>query len=86
MYIILISILVVVAYIVADGSWRWSALLTGAIAFILCMAYSALDVQLFALTWLALYIGVQFLLPLADNKQWFAGWQVGRLRVAVALV
>lgn len=86
MIIILVSVLVVLAYLVADGSPLWSSLLSGAIAFILCVAYSVTDVQLFALAWLALYIGVQFLLPMADNKQWFAGWQFGRLRVAVALV
>ena len=86
MIIILVSALVVLAYLVADGSPLWSALLSGAIAFILCVAYGALDVQLFSLAWLTLYIGVQFLLPMADNKQWFAGWQIGRLRLAVAIV
>lgn len=84
--ILLVSLLVVAAYIVADGSFLWSALLTAPIAFILCMAYSATDVQLLTLAWLTLYIGVQFLLPMADNKQWFAGVRCGRLRVAVAIV
>lgn len=86
MTILLVSVLVVLAYLVADGSALWSVLFAAAIAFVLCAAYSALDVQLFALAWLTLYIGVQFLLPMADNRTWFAGWQVGRLRVAVALV
>lgn len=86
MTILLVSVLVVLAYLVADGSAGWSVLFAGAIAFILCVAYNALDVQLFSLAWLTLYIGVQFLLPMADNKQWFAGWQIGRLRLAVALV
>lgn len=86
MIILLTSVLVVLAYLVADGSWLWSALFAAAIAFILCTVYNALDVQLFSLAWLTLYIGVQFLLPMADNKQWFAGWQIGRLRLAVALV
>lgn len=86
MIILLVSILVVAAYIVADGSAVWSVVLCAPIAFILCAAYNALDVQLFALAWLTLYIGVQLLLPLADNKQWFAGWQIGRLRLAVAIV
>lgn len=86
MTILLVSVLVVLAYLVADGSAGWSVLFAGAIAFILCVAYNALDVQLFSLAWLTLYIGVQFLLPMADNKTWFAGWQIGRLRLAVALV
>lgn len=86
MSIIFVSILVLLAYIVADGSPGWSVLLSAPVAFILCTLYGALDVQLFSLTWLALYIGVQFLLPMADNKTWFAGWQIGRLRLAVAIV
>ena len=86
MIILLVSI-VVAAYIVADGSTVWSVALSAPIAFIPCMAYnSALDVQLFSLAWLALYISVQLLLPLADNRTWFAGWQIGRLRLAVAIV
>lgn len=86
MTVLLVSVLFVLAYLVADGSAFWSVALSAPIAFILCMAYNALDVQLFSLAWLTLYIGVQFLLPMADNKQWFAGWQIGRLRLAVAIV
>lgn len=74
MSIVAVSILLLIAYHVSAGAPFYSLIMSALLALILGTLCNCLSMNAVSGAWLIIYIGMQFLLPMADGRRVMVGF------------